>query len=114
MSDVFEFFDGREGSKYVHKHINVEQVPFSADGDPVPLGYDDDSSEKLSLDDGNIEKAYLCFEDGYRGHGVYLAFVKVNGEWYECDVVSEGVAYKIDSSVDVEAALDALEDYLDE
>lgn len=44
----------------------------------------------------NCDKAYLFLESGYRGNVCYGGFaLTVDGKWYNCDLVSEGVAYEI-------------------
>lgn len=49
----------------------------------------------LLVNDQTIEKGYVYVADAYRGTGVYNAVLKVDGKWWDCDVVCEGVAYEV-------------------
>lgn len=54
------------------------------------------AEEFLLINDSTIEKAYLFTAFAYRGDGCYNGFVKVDGKWWDCDFVGEGMATQLE------------------
>lgn len=63
-----------------------------------------DEGEEVCCDDyvvGECEKGVLIYGDGYRGEMCYEGYVKIEGEWWWCDFVSDGVMWLVVEGVDI-------------
>lgn len=106
VNNVFNMFDAHELGlaqlKVIIEH-DLAELPIlclNAENSVRNLAYSEsevgeEEDEFLLVNDQTIEKGYLFVADAYRGEGVYNAVLKVGGKWWDCDVVSEGVAYEI-------------------
>lgn len=66
----------------------------------------------LLVDTTTVQKAFMFKCEGYRGYVCYNAYIKVNDIWYDCDLVSEGMAYP--TTLDDEAIQKIVDDVLAE
>lgn len=84
-----------------HEYDRPTNIAYNSEEE---VDYSEDGSKALLVTENTVEKAYLFVSDAYRGVGAYEGIAKINGVWYYLDIVSEGVAYKI-NNLDVEQEL---------
>lgn len=106
LNNGFDMFDSHESGlpqlKVIIEH-DIAELPIlclNAQDSVRNLAYSEsevgeEEDEFLLVNDQTIEKGYVFVANAYRGEGVYNAVLKVDGKWWDCDVVSEGVAYEI-------------------
>lgn len=115
IQNVFSIFDA---SELTLPAIKVLQEPEDMDnfysklvyveGDELTIEYSvgDEMEGVVVVNDETIQKAYLFESTAYRGTGVYGGLVKVDGKWFDCDFVSEGMAGELDmTDEEIEAFL---------
>lgn len=113
LNNSFDLFGAYELNlpqlKVIYEHSEEAPVLFIDDGSGVPVtrslvysqaevdeaAADGDADQVLLVNDQTIEKGYVYVAEAYRGQGVYTAVLKVEGKWWDCDVVSEGCAYEV-------------------